>query len=132
VIETTKEDAVTPFDLIGDYLSGIELKPQGVEDNSVRNFQELDREWQQFVARQAAMTFVKSSGPCRHHRKRRCAPVVKLTKVFRQAALSQIGQSAHRINSGQMPDLSAPQDTTDFDSAMRRFESSRPSQLLAN
>jgi hypothetical protein len=37
VIETTKEDAVTPFDLIGDYLSGIELKPQGVEDNSVRS-----------------------------------------------------------------------------------------------
>ena len=34
--------------------------------------------------------------------------------VFRQAALSQIVQSAHRINSGQMPDLSAPRDATDF------------------
>ncbi len=33
-------------------------------------------------------------------------PVVTLTEVFRQAALSQIVQSAHRINSGQMPDLS--------------------------
>jgi len=29
-----------------------------------------------------------------------------------------------------LPDLSAPQDTTDFDSAMRRFESSRPSHQL--
>src|ERR1700730_5886495 len=27
---------------------------------------------------------------------------------------SQIGQSAHKINAGQMPDLSAPQDATDF------------------
>ena len=62
MIEAAEEDAVTPFDLIGNHLSGIELKPQGVEDNSVRNFQELDREWQQFVARQAAMTFVKSFG----------------------------------------------------------------------
>jgi ATP-dependent exoDNAse (exonuclease V) alpha subunit len=41
-------------------------------------------------------------------------PVVRLTEVFRQAALSQIVQSAHRINSGQMPDLSAPGDATDF------------------
>ena len=41
-------------------------------------------------------------------------PVVTLTEVFRQAALSQIVQSAHRINSGQMPDLSAPRDATDF------------------
>jgi hypothetical protein len=29
-----------------------------------------------------------------------------------------------------LPDLSAPQDTTDFDSAMQRFESSRPSQVF--
>jgi exodeoxyribonuclease V alpha subunit len=41
-------------------------------------------------------------------------PVVKLTEVFRQAARSQIVQSAHRINAGQMPDLSAPRDATDF------------------
>jgi exodeoxyribonuclease V alpha subunit len=41
-------------------------------------------------------------------------PVVTLTEVFRQAALSQIVQTAHRINSGQMPDLSAPRDATDF------------------
>ena len=41
-------------------------------------------------------------------------PVVTLTEVFRQAAQSQIVQSAHRINSGQMPDLSAPRDATDF------------------
>ena len=62
VIEAAEEDAVAPFDLIGDHLPGIELKPQGVEDNRVRDFQELDRERQQFVARQAAMTFVKSFG----------------------------------------------------------------------
>lgn len=41
-------------------------------------------------------------------------PVVTLTEVFRQAALSQIVQSAHRINSGQMPDLSTPREPTDF------------------
>ena len=41
-------------------------------------------------------------------------PVVKLTEVFRQAAQSQIVQSAHRINSGQMPDLLAPRNATDF------------------
>jgi len=41
-------------------------------------------------------------------------PVVRLTEVFRQAAQSQIVQSAHKINAGQMPDLSAPQDETDF------------------
>ena len=60
--EAAEEDAVTPFDLIGNHLSGIELKPQGVEDNRVRDFQELHRERQQFVARQAAMAFIKSFG----------------------------------------------------------------------
>jgi hypothetical protein len=40
----------------------IEFKPQGIEDNRVRGFQELDREWQEIVARQAAMAFVKSFG----------------------------------------------------------------------
>ena len=34
-------------------------------------------------------------------------PVVRLTEVFRQAATSQIISNAHRINDGQMPDLSA-------------------------
>lgn len=34
-------------------------------------------------------------------------PVVRLTEVFRQAATSQIISNAHRINAGQMPDLSA-------------------------
>ena len=41
-------------------------------------------------------------------------PVVRLTEVFRQAAESQIVQSAHRINAGKMPDLSTPEDETDF------------------
>ena len=61
MIEAAEEDAVAPFDLIGDHLPGIELKPQGVEDNRVRDFQELDRERQQIVARQAAMAFVKNA-----------------------------------------------------------------------
>ena len=33
-------------------------------------------------------------------------PVVRLTKIFRQAATSRIITNAHRINRGQMPDLS--------------------------
>ena len=33
-------------------------------------------------------------------------PVVRLTKIFRQAATSRIITNAHRINKGQMPDLS--------------------------
>ena len=33
-----------------------------MEDKHIRNFQELDRQRQQFVARQAAMAFVKSFG----------------------------------------------------------------------
>ena len=62
MIEAAEEDAIAPFDLIGDHLPGIELKSQGVEDNHVRDFQELHRERQKFVARQAAMTFIKSFG----------------------------------------------------------------------
>jgi exodeoxyribonuclease V alpha subunit len=34
-------------------------------------------------------------------------PVVRLTEVFRQAATSRIITNAHRINAGEMPDLSA-------------------------
>ncbi|RYH04957.1 ATP-dependent RecD-like DNA helicase, partial [Tropicimonas sp. IMCC6043] len=41
-------------------------------------------------------------------------PVVRLTEVFRQAASSQIITSAHRINQGQIPDLSKPDGETDF------------------
>jgi exodeoxyribonuclease V alpha subunit len=41
-------------------------------------------------------------------------PVVRLTEVFRQAATSQIIQNAHRINSGQMPDLARPEALSDF------------------
>jgi len=40
-------------------------------------------------------------------------PVVRLTEVFRQAALSRIILNAHRINSGLMPDLTA-RDQGDF------------------
>lgn len=41
-------------------------------------------------------------------------PVVHLTEVFRQAAQSQIIQSAHRINAGGLPDLARPESETDF------------------
>jgi exodeoxyribonuclease V alpha subunit len=43
-------------------------------------------------------------------------PVVRLTEVFRQAAESQIIVSAHRINHGQIPNLTPPKpgDTSDF------------------
>jgi exodeoxyribonuclease V alpha subunit len=41
-------------------------------------------------------------------------PVVRLTEVFRQAALSRIISNAHRINQGSMPDLSPPGTESDF------------------
>jgi exodeoxyribonuclease V alpha subunit len=40
-------------------------------------------------------------------------PVIRLTEVFRQAAQSRIVTPAHRINRGQMPDLTA-QEGSDF------------------
>jgi exodeoxyribonuclease V alpha subunit len=41
-------------------------------------------------------------------------PVVRLTDVFRQAAESRIIVAAHRINQGEMPDLSAAGSASDF------------------
>jgi len=41
-------------------------------------------------------------------------PVVRLTEVFRQAAQSRIITSAHRINQGAIPDLSPPNQDSDF------------------
>ena len=41
-------------------------------------------------------------------------PVARLTEVFRQAAQSKIITSAHRINEGQMPDLSKPANQSEF------------------
>ena len=35
-----------------------------------------------------------------------CFPVVRLTRIFRQAQSSRIVMNAHRINSGKMPDIS--------------------------
>jgi exodeoxyribonuclease V alpha subunit len=46
-----------------------------------------------------------------------CVPTVRLTEIFRQAATSQIIVSAHRINQGQMPEVTTPVDSaaeTDF------------------
>ena len=39
---------------------------------------------------------------------------VRLTEIFRQAASSRIIVGAHRINSGQMPDLTRPEGESDF------------------
>ena len=36
----------------------------------------------------------------------RCFPVVRLTRIFRQAQTSRIIMNAHRINAGKMPDIS--------------------------
>ena len=41
-------------------------------------------------------------------------PVIPLTEVFRQAAHSRIITTAHRINQGSIPDLSKPEDESDF------------------
>ncbi len=41
-------------------------------------------------------------------------PVVRLTEVFRQAAHSRIITSAHQINRGSIPDLSRPENESDF------------------
>jgi len=40
-------------------------------------------------------------------------PVTRLTEVFRQAAQSRIVVNAHRVNRGQMPELSA-NESSDF------------------
>jgi exodeoxyribonuclease V alpha subunit len=41
-------------------------------------------------------------------------PVVRLTEVFRQAEASRIIVASHRINAGELPDLSPPAGPTDF------------------
>ena len=41
-------------------------------------------------------------------------PVVRLTEVFRQAAMSRIVVNAHRINDGAVPDLDKPRGDSDF------------------
>ena len=42
-------------------------------------------------------------------------PVIRLEKIFRQAAESRIIQNAHRINKGDMPDLARPGSETSDD-----------------
>ena len=41
-------------------------------------------------------------------------PVVRLTEVFRQAAVSRIIVNAHRINQGVIPDMRKPEAESDF------------------
>lgn len=43
-----------------------------------------------------------------------CFPVVRLTRIFRQAQTSRIIMNAHRINKGQMPDISNGRNTDFF------------------
>jgi exodeoxyribonuclease V alpha subunit len=41
-------------------------------------------------------------------------PVVRLTEIFRQASQSQIVTAAYAINNGRMPNLTVPEELTDF------------------
>lgn len=43
-----------------------------------------------------------------------CFPVIRLTRIFRQAQTSRIIMNAHRINEGKLPDLSNGKDTDFF------------------
>lgn len=43
-----------------------------------------------------------------------CFPVVRLTRIFRQAQTSRIIMNAHKINAGQMPDISNGRNTDFF------------------
>lgn len=43
-----------------------------------------------------------------------CFPVVRLTRIFRQAQSSRIIMNAHRINAGKMPDISNGKETDFF------------------
>ena len=43
-----------------------------------------------------------------------CFPVVRLTRIFRQAQTSRIITNAHRVNAGKMPDLSNGRDSDFF------------------
>lgn len=43
-----------------------------------------------------------------------CFPVVRLTRIFRQAQTSRIIMNAHKINAGQIPDISNGKDTDFF------------------
>lgn len=44
----------------------------------------------------------------------RRVPVVRLTEIFRQAQASHIVTAAYAVNQGQLPELSAPDDLSDF------------------
>jgi len=43
-----------------------------------------------------------------------CFPVIRLTRIFRQAQESRIIMNAHRVNAGKMPDISNGRDTDFF------------------
>ena len=55
-------------------------------------------------------------------------PVVRLTEVFRQAAKSRIIVNAHRINQGQMPELSQAKEG--HARCVQIFTSSKPTSRL--
>ena len=57
----------------------------------------------------------------------KAVPVVHLTEVFRQAAQSQIIQSAHRINAGKLPDLLKPESRDRLLFRARRYARNRGS-----
>lgn len=53
-------------------------------------------------------------------------PVVRLTRIFRQAQTSRIIMNAHRINEGKMPDISNGRDTDFFYMENEEAETSVP------
>ena len=59
-----------------------------------------------------------------------CFPVVRLTRIFRQAQTSRIILNAHRINVGKMPDISNGKNTDFF--FMERSEPEQAVQTIAD
>lgn len=59
-------------------------------------------------------------------------PTARLTEIFRQAAASHIITNAHRVNSGELPNLEPPADGTDTDFFfIERDEPERIAETLA-
>jgi exodeoxyribonuclease V alpha subunit len=55
------------------------------------------------------------------------APVARLTEVFRQAAASRIITNAHRINEGEMPEITGKENDSDF----YFIERDQPDQIVS-
>ena len=60
----------------------------------------------------------------------RCFPVVRLTRIFRQAQNSQIIMNAHRVNRGQMPELKRTSETDFF--FLREEDPEKAAELMVD